>query len=218
MADTGLHGISVDGKLAEKVLDLTNKLRYGVGEAERMDLIQRERIPGIRDAAYPGEQKIYDPAAAERYGSAYLFAQKWPALSGVAEPVTKAFRGAGHALGVPGMGPERKELEVAQRLGILRGKLAGLGAGEIKRKETTPMANPWDDPSLASPETKKLQEANERIKREGLNPKPKNMTAPAPKLSKLSDAYGQAEKLEKRNKKIELATRGVRRALPGQGQ
>lgn len=216
MADTGLHGMVVDGKVAEEALDLANKLRYGVGETERMDLVQRERIPGIRDAAYPGEQKIYDPAAAERYGSAYLFAQKWPGLSGVAEPVTKAFRGAGHALGVPGMGPERKELEVAQRLGILRGKLAALGADKIKRKET-PMANPWDDPSLANEETKKLRAATARARTEGMNTRPKAAAAPAPKLSKLSDAYGQAEKLEKRNKGIEQATRGIRKSLPGQG-
>lgn len=80
------------------------------------------------------------------------------------------------------------------------------------------MANPWDDPSLANEETKKLQSANQRIKTEGLNPRPKAGPAPAPKLSKLSDAYGQAEDLAKRNKRIEVATRGVRKSLPGQGQ
>lgn len=80
------------------------------------------------------------------------------------------------------------------------------------------MANPWDDPSLASEETKQLKAANKRIRTEGLNPKPKVMAKPQPKLSSLSDAYGQAEKLEKRNKRVELATRGIRKSLPGQGQ
>lgn len=128
--DTGLHGMVV-GDWAQPALDATNKLRYGVGEDERMHMIQAEKIPGIRDAAYPGAQKIYDPAAAERYGSAYLFAKKWPGLTSIAVPATQAFRKTGHALGIPGMGPERDELVRAQKMGLDRGRLAGAGGEGI---------------------------------------------------------------------------------------
>lgn len=76
--------------------------------------------------------------------------------------------------------------------------------------------NPWDDPSLASDETKKLRKKTQDLK---LNP----VSSAAPKakpagLSGLSDAYGQAEKLERRNKAVARATRGVRKLLPGQGE
>lgn len=77
--------------------------------------------------------------------------------------------------------------------------------------------NPWDDPSLASPETKKLREKTKQLR---LNP-PKR-TPPAsvakPGISGLSDAYGQAERLARRNRKIDLATKPLRKGLPGQGE
>lgn len=76
--------------------------------------------------------------------------------------------------------------------------------------------NPWDDPSLASDETKKLRQ---RTKDMRLNPPARTAPPPKPKgISALSDAFGQAETLEKKRKKVEVATRPFRKALPNQGQ
>lgn len=68
---------------------------------------------------------------------------------------------------------------------------------------------PWEDPSLKSEETPSKPK-----------PKPSPRLAPPPKRKKeptALDAWGQADKLRKRNEEIELGTRGIRKALPGQG-
>lgn len=119
-----LQGVVQDNPLVNKMLDAGNWLRYGMTEKERMDLVNRQAIPGIKDVAYNGPHKIYDPAAAERYGSAYLFAKRWPKLTGIGQGLTKLARGAGSKLGIPGVGEERPELTNAMKQGMYRGKQA----------------------------------------------------------------------------------------------
>lgn len=117
-----LQGVVQDNPVVNKMLDAGNWLRYGMTEAERMDLVNRQAIPGIKDVAYNGPHKIYDPAAAERYGSAYLYAKRWPKLTGVGQKLTNLARTAGNKLGIPGMGEERPELTNAMKQGMYRGK------------------------------------------------------------------------------------------------
>ena len=131
-----------------KFNDFGNWLRYGLTEEERMELINRGGIPGVEDAL-PAEERVVrgpsgdwttaqlpveDPAARERYNSAYLYAKRWPALSGVGQAITKMSRTAGSKLGIKGLGKERPELEKAMQLGMGRGATETLSK-EIEDRE-----------------------------------------------------------------------------------
>lgn len=75
------------------------------------------------------------------------------------------------------------------------------------------MGKPWEDESLASDATKKLREGTRKLKQDGLQPRPK----PAiPGISNLNTAFDQAARIAKRNRKFDLATRPLRKALPKQ--
>lgn len=146
MADeigTGLHGVPIRtspwlpghnlvDKLLEKFLDAGNVLRYGVTEPERMKMVNSLSAPGVRDVAYidrgePGQigyHKEFDPAAAERYTSAYLFGKRYPLGEGeqmLAHEISGPSRELMNAMGVPGVGEERPELTRAEYLGMKRG-------------------------------------------------------------------------------------------------
>lgn len=152
--DTGLHGISVDSPWLKTLINITNRGRYDLDEDERMaatNALNERAIPGITQAAYPGELKIYDPASAERYGSAYLFGKKWPRLTGLAKLLTK-LRGAGAAIHFPGMGPEREELIRSQEMGLALGRQHGLErAGKL----------------LTPPEIRDMEERSSRFRQFG---------------------------------------------------
>jgi hypothetical protein len=86
-------------------------------------MVNRLSAPGVREAAY-NEAGIFDPAAAERYTSAYLFGKRFAP----AEPVRKVLHGISGGsralmskLGVPGVHEEREELGTAERAGMTRG-------------------------------------------------------------------------------------------------
>ena len=128
---TGIHGQITDSPFLLSLLDSGNYLRYGKSEAERIDDVNRLRTPGVRDAAYPhsistpkGDFPQFDPAAAERYTSAYDFGNFWhvpsaiqPLLHGISEGGRKGL----NAVGFPGVGEERPELTRAEELGMQRG-------------------------------------------------------------------------------------------------
>lgn len=125
---TGLHGTITDNPVLLALLNAGNKLRYGRSEEERQADVQGLRAPGVRDAAYTGPLKIFDPAAAERYTSAYEFGRKFgppKALQPVLHSISSGGRAAMHS--VPflaklfSVGAERPELRQAEELGMERG-------------------------------------------------------------------------------------------------
>ena len=80
-----IHGTISDNPLLMALLDIGNRMRYGRSEAERQAEVQGLRTPGVMDVAYtdvpsvkgaaegyaPTTSKAFDPAATERYTSAY---------------------------------------------------------------------------------------------------------------------------------------------------
>jgi len=70
---------------------------------------------------------------------------------------------------------------------------------------------PWDDPSLANEETKKLREKTKKLR---MNPLKPSTPKEAPGITGLKDAFGAAEAYEKRQKKWEKATRPIKKILP----
>lgn len=66
---------------------------------------------------------------------------------------------------------------------------------------------PWEDESLKGEYWKEKKRMSKPPLEEG-SPKPPSLTG----------AFGEAARLERRNKKIEKATKPLRKALPGQGQ
>jgi hypothetical protein len=123
-ANRGLHGEITDNPLLLALLNAGNRLRYGKTEAERQADVTGLRTPGVRDVAYGGPLKMFDPAAAERYTSAYQFGNRFSVPEAL-QPLVHAISGGGRelmgALGVPGVGEEREELTEAERLGMHRG-------------------------------------------------------------------------------------------------
>lgn len=127
----GIHGQITDDPSLLTLLDIGNYLRYGKGESERVEDVSRLRTPGVRDAAYPhsistpkGDFPQFDSAAAERYTSAYNFGNMYhipeflqPAL----HSISSGGRQGLNAIGFPGVGEERPELENAEQLGMSRG-------------------------------------------------------------------------------------------------
>lgn len=75
-------------------------------------------------------------------------------------------------------------------------------------------SNPWDEYKSDDPKVLAEQERTKKLKAGRLNPPP---ALDAAKVPKATDAWGQAGKFAKRNRKIEAATRPIRKALPGQG-
>lgn len=149
MADRGLHGANIDlsrvlpqgmarggESLVEALLNAGNKLRYGVSEEDRMDMVNKLSAPGVREFAFkdvgeegqPGFHQAFDPAAAERFTSAYLFGKKWDPNSAGLRDVIHGISGRGreglNAIGFPGVGEERPELAAAERGGMERGAAA----------------------------------------------------------------------------------------------
>ena len=118
-----LHGFVQNNPILNLLLDQGNKLRYGVSEADRMDMVNTLSAPGVKDYAYDA-RGIYDPAAAERYTSAYLGGQNW-APNAMARDAFHAFSGSSRAamnkMGVPGVGEERPELTMAEQAGMKLG-------------------------------------------------------------------------------------------------
>lgn len=132
MADRGIHGVVSDNPLLLALLDAGNRLRYGQSEAERVDDVSALRAPGVRDAAYTGPMGIFDPAAAERYTSAYAFGKRFQvpeALQPLLHAISSGGRAGLHAVGFPGVGEERPELRYAEELGMSR------GAGTLLKKK-----------------------------------------------------------------------------------
>lgn len=121
--DRGLHGYVQNNPLANWLLQQGNKMRYGKSEVERMDMVNKLSAPGVKDYAYD-ERGIYDPAAAERYTSAYLGGQNWNPSEGVQRAfhsVSGGSRDLMHSLGVPGVHAERPELKAAEEAGMHMG-------------------------------------------------------------------------------------------------
>jgi hypothetical protein len=127
----GIHGQVTDNPLLLGLLDAGNYLRYGKSEAERIDDVNRLRTPGVMDAAYPhsintpkGNIPQFDPAAAERYTSAYDFGNLYH-VPEFLQPALHAISSGGrrglNAVGFPGVGEERPELSQAEELGMQRG-------------------------------------------------------------------------------------------------
>lgn len=139
MDDKGLHGVITDSPILRAVLDLGNQIRYGKTEAERQADVQGLRTPGVRDAAFTGPLKTFDPAAAERYTSAYQFGQRFappswllPALHAISSGGRKAMS----AVGVPGVMEERPDLVRAEEMGMER----GTGTPDAQSKRLAAMA------------------------------------------------------------------------------
>jgi hypothetical protein len=127
-AGTGIHGSITTNPFLLALLDAGNKLRYGKSEAERQADVQGLRTPGVRDAAFTGPLKTFDPAAAERYTSAYEFGDRFgvpealqPVLHQISSGGRKRLRGNPRLAEMFGVGEERPELEEAERLGMQRG-------------------------------------------------------------------------------------------------
>lgn len=124
----GIHGSITDNPLLLALLDAGNRLRYGKSEAERQADVQGLRAPGVEDAAYTGPLKIFDPAAAERYTSAYEFGNRFnppefvqPALHYVSSGGRAAIHAVPALAKLFGVGPERPELRAAEEMGMKRG-------------------------------------------------------------------------------------------------
>jgi hypothetical protein len=118
-----LHGYVQDNPLLNALLDAGNSLRYGVSEKERMDMVDSLSAPGVKGAAYDS-RGIFDPAAAERYTSAYLFGKRFApgdATQGVLHDISGGGRKAMNAIGVPGVGEERSALTEAESAGMSNG-------------------------------------------------------------------------------------------------
>ena len=148
-----LHGYVQDDPFMNWLLNQGNKLRYGKSESERMDMVNKLSAPGVKDYAY-NEQGIYDPAAAERYTSAYLGGQNWKPSPG-AQAAFHAFSGpsrvAMNKMGVPGVGEERPALTAAEE--------AGMKAGVAAPPETpAPLPTPSAGYGLQDAEIKPAQE------------------------------------------------------------
>jgi hypothetical protein len=118
-----LHGYVQDNPLVNALLNLGNKLRYGVSEEERMKMVNTLAAPGVKESAYD-ETGFFDPAAAERYTSAYLFGKKYgpgESLRPALHAISGDSRVAMNKLGVPGVGEEREALSKAEEAGMTRG-------------------------------------------------------------------------------------------------
>jgi len=128
--DRGLHGYVQDNPLMNLLLNAGNKLRYGKTEKERMDMVNGLSAPGVKDFAYD-DRGIFDPAAAERYTSAYLGGQKW-SPGEMAQSAFHALSGpsrvAMNAMGVPGVGEERPALTAAETAGMKAGAATNKGS------------------------------------------------------------------------------------------
>jgi hypothetical protein len=125
---TAIHGSITDNPFLLALLDAGNKLRYGKSEAERQADVVGLRTPGVKDAAYTGPLKIFDPAAAERYTSAYQFGNRFgvpealqPALHSISSGGRRKLNQIPVLARMFGVGEERPELEEAERLGMQRG-------------------------------------------------------------------------------------------------
>ncbi len=139
----GLHGGVTDNPALKGLLDFGNWLRYGQSEAGRQEDVQGLRTPGVEDVAYPmvpgtsrgpqgefleSEVPTFDPAAAERYTSAYQFGQRFqppewaqPALHAISSGGRRSMHAVPFVRDLFGVGEEREELEEAERLGMERG-------------------------------------------------------------------------------------------------
>jgi hypothetical protein len=139
----GQHGIIVDNPVLQAALDIGNVGRYDEDEAARLEEVNRLSVPGVADAAFADAPNLrrdpvagefveetrtaFDPAAAERYTSAYRFGEKWmppDALLPIVHAVSGGGRKAMDDLGIPGVGEERPELTRAEGLGMARGRAA----------------------------------------------------------------------------------------------
>ena len=69
-------------------------IRYGMSPEEKWNVSASGTLPGA-----PADPA--DVAARQRHGAGYLFAQQWPAVSQIAQPVVDAFKlsSIGQALG-----------------------------------------------------------------------------------------------------------------------
>jgi hypothetical protein len=125
---TGIHGSITDNPMLLALLDAGNRLRYGKSEEARQADVQGLRTPGVEDAAYTGPLKIFDPAAAERYTSAYEFGNRFnppefaqPALHYVSSEGRAAMHRVPLLAKLFGVGEERPELRAAEEMGMKRG-------------------------------------------------------------------------------------------------
>jgi hypothetical protein len=184
--------------------DFFGKLRYGVDTAEKEKLARQRALPGAPLDTSAEQEK------ADRYASGYLFGKTWPILSRLAQPMVDRLKTSD----LPLLGGSTPELQSQASSGVMQGRLA---AENQQQQGDSVMANPWDDPSLANDATKKIKKRTEELKLNPLKPSTPAKKA-APGLSKLSDAYSQAEKFERRNRKVEEATRPLRKSIPGQGE
>ena len=140
-----IHGTISDNPLLVALLNLGNRLRYGRSEAERQAEVQGLRTPGVRDVAYaqmpsvtrtdegfiPTTGEQFDPAAAERYTSAYELGNRFsvpeamqPLLHSISRGGREAMYDSPRMREMFGVGPERSELIRAEELGMKRGAKA----------------------------------------------------------------------------------------------
>jgi hypothetical protein len=133
-AGTDIHGSITENPILLALLDAGNRLRYGKSEAERQADVQGLRTPGVKDAAYTGPLKTFDPAAAERYTSAYEFGDRFnvpealqPALHSISSGGRSALHRVPALAKMFGVGEERPELAEAERLGMKRGAAGSKG-------------------------------------------------------------------------------------------
>lgn len=120
----GLHGEATDNPILSGLLNAGSYMRYGMPEAQHIEELNRLSVPGVRDVAYGGPAGTFDPAAAERYSSAYRFGQMWNVPQFIQSPLISGIsriRSGLSSIGFPGVGPERPELASAMQLGMQRG-------------------------------------------------------------------------------------------------
>jgi hypothetical protein len=151
--DLEQHGEVTDNPILLAILKYGNQLRYGTGsEEERVAQSDALQTPGIRDAAYynvpatvnegedgplvQGVKEVFDPAASERYNSAYRLGSKWnvpPELQSLMHTISRESRkGMAESPTMSkwfGVKPERDRLTIAEELGMRRGSES---AGENK--------------------------------------------------------------------------------------
>lgn len=128
-----LHGyVLPNSPVADAVVDASGRIRYGVSDAERSEMINRLSAPGVKEYAYDA-QGGFDPAAAERFTDAYLFGKKWQPRQQAQETLVDLIAGnreLWNKLGAPGVGEERPRLVSATIEGMRRGSEEQRQVGE----------------------------------------------------------------------------------------
>ena len=155
VAGREIHGTVTENPLLLALLKFGNLMRYGRTEGERQDEVQALRAPGVEDVAYqdtpsvtrsasgaftPSTAKTFDPAATERYTSAYDLGQMFMVPPEV-QPLLHSISSGGRAAMYSNpslrqmfsVGEERPALRQAEELGMARGSKNQKGRENLVR-------------------------------------------------------------------------------------